>query len=196
MKKYLVLFIVLLMALSVNAGAVRAQSERDEARAQMKERIETMRTEAKQKMKDLRAKIKEEKDAAKAEIKELRITGRERALVRFDVIVARINNLRNKIDARILKLGAKGLDTAEAKGFLATADAKLGDTKAKIAEMNTLLSASIDELSKENKTKLVTLAQDTQKLIREAHLALGDAVKSLKDAAKKKVGELRQTLAE
>src|SRR3989344_6158794 len=103
MKKYLVLFIVLLMALSVNAGAVRAQSERDEARAQMKERIETMRTEAKQKMKDLRAKIKEEKDAAKAEIKELRITGRERALVRFDVIVARINNLRNKIDTPTLK---------------------------------------------------------------------------------------------
>jgi len=196
MKKYLILFVVLLMALSVNVRAVRAQGERNEVRAQMKERVEAMRMEAKQKMDALRVQIKGEKDAAKARIKELRITGREQALTRFDTAVERINNLKNKVDAYILTLEAKGLDTAEAKSFLATANAKLNDATAKIAEMNALLSASIDELSKENRTKLVTLAQDTQKLIREAHLALGDAVKSLKDAVRKKVEELRQTPAE
>jgi uncharacterized phage infection (PIP) family protein YhgE len=189
MKKYLILFIVLLMALSVNVGTVRAQGERNETRAQMKERVEAMRMEAKQKMNALRVQIKGEKDAAQAKIKELRITGREQALTRFDTAVERINNLRNKVDAYILTLEAKGLDTAEAKSFLTTANAKLNDATAKIAEMNALLSASINQLSKEDKTNLVTLAQDTQKLVREAHLALVDAVKSLKDIVKKKVTE-------
>ena len=74
-----------------------------------------------------------------------------------------------------------------AEDLVAEAEIKLSDAQIKITEANTLLSLSIDKLTAENKATLVTLARDTQNLIKEAHKALRDAIKSLKDAVKLKI---------
>ena len=149
--------------------------------------IKTRREEVKQNMKDLRDKIKEEKDTVRAKIKELRITGREKALERFDAAVERINGLKVRVDAQITKLEARGVDVINAENFVATAEIKLSDAKTKIVEANALLALSIDELGAENRTKLATLAKEVQSLIKEAHRALNDAIKSLKEAMRAKI---------
>ena len=59
---------------------------------------------------------------------------------------------------------------------------KVDQIKIKITEMNALLAGSTNQLSAENKTKLRTLATETQALIKETHKTLGDAVKSLREA--------------
>lgn len=167
------------------------QRKREEIRTQVQEKraeiqteIETTREMAKQKMEDLRAQVKEEKNALTSRVKEERIVGREKALERFDGAIFRVNNLKERVNEHIAKLEAKGVDVTEAINFVAIAESKLGDAQVKIVEANNLLSLSIEKLTKENKTQLVTLMKDTQSLIKEAHRALIDAVKSLKESVK------------
>jgi len=86
------------------------------------------------------------------------------------------------VNDQINKLNSQNIDTTEAKTLIATADTDLAEARAKTAEANAILTTSISQLSKDNKAKLQTLAQDTQTLIKEAHQSLSDAVKSLKNS--------------
>ncbi|KKR43282.1 MAG: hypothetical protein UT78_C0005G0006 [Candidatus Nomurabacteria bacterium GW2011_GWF2_40_12] len=205
MKKYISLFVVLSMMLVVSTGVARAENDnngarlgelklkaevkgdRDEVRAEMRLQIETTREEAKQKMETLRERVKEETDKVKARVKEMRIVGREKALERFDNAVERISEWQIKVEAKIAELEAKGVAVATAKDFLATSETKLTAAENKIVEINAVLAVSIDELTAENKTKLRTLAEETQTLVVEAHKALRDAIKSLKDEVRIKI---------
>lgn len=203
MKKYLGFLAILLMAFSIGATSVMAvegTSERDnlkEKRESVKKEIEakretwkkefeTKREEAKAKFEALREGLKAEKDAAKAKLKEFRLTGREKALERFDAAIGRMTSLKEKVDAQNEKLEAKGIDTSSAEALSAQAGTKLDEAEAKVTAATTLLGTSIEKLTEENKTELRTLAQETQTLIREAQTFLKEAVKSLKDAVKAK----------
>src|SRR3989344_3182836 len=145
------------------------KKEMEVKREKMKEEIQVVREETKQKIEDLRAKNKEEKDVAKAKIKEERVVG------------------------NIAKFEAKGVNVTEAKSFIIIIETKLTGVKTKITEANALLSVSIDELTKEDKIKLRTLAQDAQTLMKEAHQAINNAIKSLKESVKLKREEVRDT---
>ncbi len=182
MKKYLSLLVVLLMVFTINASLSRA--EEDSATGDLR----VQREEAKKKMEAMRATLKTEKDAAKAKIAETRIEGREKALERFDGAVLRMKNLKDRVNAEITKLTAKGVNVTVAKALVVTAETKLAAATVKIAEANALLALSTEKLSKENKTKLMTLAKETQSLIKEAHEALNDAIKSLKTETRIKLG--------
>jgi hypothetical protein len=150
---------------------------------------DALREAAKQKLENLREAIKSEKDAAKAKIKEDRINMRINALARFDAAVTRISNLEARVNTEIATLEAKGVDVSGAKTLVATADSNLNTARAKITEINSILSVSINELTAANKTQLVALAKDTQNIIKQAHQALRDAVKLLKDALKATMDE-------
>ncbi len=160
---------------------------RAKAEASLKTNIKTMRAEAKVKMDVLKENIKNEKDSAKAKIKELRISVRENAVKKFDIVVKRISDLDDKVKAQITKLGAKGVDVTNATSLEATVGLKLADIKVKITDATTLLSTSINELTPDQKTALKTLTKDIQTLLNDAHTALNSAVKSLKDATKTKM---------
>ena len=210
MKKYLSLFFVLALAIITNLSIVNAEdvpaptgtdadtpatlrTDTKEARMKALEalrierekidaKIKALRSETKEKIGNLREQIKSEKDAAKAKIKESRIIGRENALKKFDALILRINNLKDKVNAQITKSKTNGVDVATAEGLVATAETKLVDAKAKIAEVSTLLSGSANELTKENKNTLKTLMKEIETLTKDAYRALNDAIKSLKEA--------------
>lgn len=160
-------------------------------REEIKNQIEATREEAKTKMEALRENIKNEKDSVKAKIKENRIVGREKAMERFDGAVARVNSLKERINTQIAKFETKGLDVTEAKATVATVDTNLDNAKTKIAEINTILAASVDQLSPENKTKISTLTQEIQALLVESQKSLKSAVKSLRDSMKSVLGDIK-----
>jgi hypothetical protein len=163
------------------------QSAFEVAKEELRSKIEALRQEAKTKMEALKASIKNEKDAAKAKIKEARIASREKVLVRFDEVVKNLTDLEVRVNTKIAALEAKGVDTTAAKASIATADAKLLEIKTKIADANTLLAKSINQLTVADKATLKTLVMDTQTLVKDARQALRDAVKSLKDSVKVKL---------
>ncbi|MCX6752654.1 MAG: hypothetical protein NTZ87_04135 [Candidatus Nomurabacteria bacterium] len=185
MKKYLILFVVFAAVFTIGMKTVKAENSITPDVATIKQtvqaEIKATRDEAKQKIEDLKTKIKNEKDVAKAKVAELRITGRENALQRFDEAVARIDDLKDKINVQIDRFSSKGMDTTDAKDFVATAETKLTDAKTKTGEAGVLLSASVSKLTADDKTKLKTLAEDIQTLIDDSHDALNNAIKSLKD---------------
>lgn len=185
MKKYLSLFVVIAIMFVANVQITRASNEQGQGEITMERK--TVQNQVRENFDKLRINIKNEKDAVMARNQEMRIVGREKALERFDTAVERINNLKDKINTRIANLEAKGVVVEGAKNFIATVETKLNVIDTKIIEINTILSASINELTLENKTQLRTLAQDTQTLIKEAHQALNDAIKSLKDNLKVKL---------
>lgn len=233
MKKYLSLFIVLVMIFTIsfqaaqaetipatNAGAsvnanlsaearLKAQADlkakRDAMMADLKgkraevkteiqtqreamrTKIQAMRMDAKTRMSAWRESFKTEKDAARVKIKEARLNLREMALKRFDAAMARMTGLKGRINTHISNLEVKGVNVDDAKKFMATAETKLDAADAKTAEINALLAVSIDELGADNKAKLKTLAGEIQTLIKDAHLAMISAVKSLKDSVKIKM---------
>lgn len=208
MKKYLFLTAILVLGL---VGVVQAQAEDGDRnkperplmqilgqggmteelkadRAEVLEQMRVAREEAKAKFEALRERIKEERDAAKAKIKELRLEVRGKFLERFDGAVARMEALEERVNAAIVRLGEKGIDTEDAEAFMVTADEKLEEAKEKITELNELLAKSIDQLTAEDKTSLRTLAQETQALLRETHEAIKSAVKSLREEVQEAMG--------
>ncbi len=156
--------------------AEAAREALKEKREALKLKAEKLREEAKTKMENLKAKIK---DAAGLK----RYEGRENALHRFDEQVEKVMKLRDRVNGKISEFEAKGLEVSEAKTHVATADVKLEEAKTKIAEMNSLLGTSANELTAENKTKLSGLAKDAGKLLKEAYQELNMAVKILKTAS-------------
>lgn len=149
-------------------------------RENIKNQIEVTREEAKKKMEALKNQIKGEKDKAKAEMKQKRIEVREKALQKFDEAITRIKELEDKINSKIATFEAKGVETAEAKASIAIAETKLSEASVKIVEINALLALSTDQLTSEQKATLKTLTEETRVLLKEAHNALVEAVKSLR----------------
>lgn len=158
----------------------------------IKEGIKQLREEAKSKMEALKEKIKEEKNKSKAKIKEERISGREQALERFDEAVKRMDDLKAKVIDQVAKMEAKNtIIPKEVKDLSILTESKLTAAKAKIVEVNNILASSINELSKENKTKLVTLSQEIQTLIKEAHQTLNDEIIGLRQILKIKTEAIK-----
>lgn len=167
-------------------------------REQIKAEIEKIREEAKQKIEALREKIRSEKNKIKAKISEARIIGREQALQRFDFAIEKLNALKDNVKAKITKLEAQGINVEKAKEQVVIAETKVVEAKIKVAEASTLLSASVNELTKENKAKLKKLTQETQALIKDAHQALNEAIKFLKSEIKNRIEttKLKKALVE
>ena len=166
----------------ISGVTVEEQAKLDKFTAEIK----TKRDEAQQNLDALKTNIKKDKNKVQANIKEIRLTAREKALENFDTSITRISDLENKVNAQIIKLETKGVVTTDAKTFLATAETETTEAKSKIAEIDTLLTTSINELTAENKAKLKILSQDTQTLIQKAHQAINSTIESLKDATKVK----------
>ncbi|MDP9249520.1 MAG: hypothetical protein M3M85_03380 [bacterium] len=209
MKKYLSFFAVLAMLLLVGAPAVSAvdgesdavenkkkgeevRKEWQNTREALKKGIEVRKEEAKKKIEALREGLKTEKDALVKKVKEARISGREKALERFDAAVTKMTALKDRVSAQVTKLEAKEIDTEEAGASLVIAETKLSEAKSKIADATALLGVSLDQLTAEEKTKLRTLAQEIQSLLKETRTSLGDAIKSLKEAVKTKIEAAKQ----
>ncbi|KKP75488.1 MAG: hypothetical protein UR72_C0005G0005 [Parcubacteria group bacterium GW2011_GWC1_35_21] len=150
-----------------------------------REALGAKREEVKEEIEKKREEIKLKREEIKTEIEIKREELKQKMRV-FDNVIARLNLLKEKVSAQIIKLEAKGVDTIEAESLTAEAETKLDAAKAKIIEINALLAVSTNEISAENKTKLKTLRDETQVLIKDARNALKDAIKSLRDAVKAK----------
>jgi len=169
--------------LDTNSAKNTIQAEKDKIRSS----VEQIRTEAKQNIENLKLKIQTGKNKVKMQTAIERITGREDVLQKFDTAIEKLSTLKDNINTKITKLEAQDLNTDTAKAEVAIADEKITEAKGKMADMSTLLSTSANELSKDDKTTLKQLAEDVQNLVKDAHLALNEAVSSLKDELQNKI---------
>ncbi len=142
--------------------------------------IDKTRSEAKQKIESLKANVGKIKNKAKAVTAQARILGREDALQRFDLAIAKVTDLSEKISAQTSKMEAKGQNVVTAKDQIASAQEKILTAQEKIAAASSLLAQSTDELTKDTKEQLKQLTEDAQSSIKDAHQTLSLTVQYLK----------------
>ncbi len=160
-----------------------AQTEKEQAQSE----ITKVRNEAQQKMKAFKTKIQAGKNKIKAQAGVARIADREDALAKFDDAIAKLNTLKDNVNIKIGTLEASGMDVTNAKAQIAITVEKIAEAQAKVADTSTLLSGSLNELSKDNQAQLKQLVEDIQTLVKDAHLALNQAVGNLKEQMQNKI---------
>ena len=173
-----------LQTLQGDQGAKKEEikQELEIEREKVSKDLEAERADLKIKMDALKASIKNEKNATKAKAKEDIISGREKALERFDKIVSNMSDLKDRINTQITYFKTKNIDTSGAEAFIATAETKLNDIKAKIVIVYSLFSNSLNELGTADKTTLQNTTKDIQDIVSEVRDILNNAVQSLKDS--------------
>jgi|GEM_PF-2371819 len=164
------------------------QTTISDLKAQMetiKSKINDLRQVAIQKMNALKIKVQTQVNKVKAKTQGDIITGREEALGRFDTAIQRVEDLKIKVENQVTKIESQGTTiTDDIKGLSVTAESKLNDARAKVVEINTILAKSTNQLSKDDKTKLTTLTNDTQTLIKDAQGTLNNEVVAIKKLLK------------
>ena len=147
----------------------------------VKEEVQVLREEAIEKLQDLKEKVKNEKDKVKAKVKEEILLGREQALERFDKAIERVENLKVKVEKQTVKMEARGIVIKDdLKNLSLQAESKLNEARAKMVEINDLLAKSTNQLSKEDKAKVVALTKEAQQLIKDAQKMLNEEIFELR----------------
>lgn len=118
---------------------------------------------------------------------------------RFQATIDRLNNIISRMETRITKIKAEGGDTAKAETAIANAKKLIGDAEKSMVDLkNSVISAGLVESTasttdKELKDTLATLrkkANNTQKILVQAHLSLVKSIGFLKGL---KVGQASTT---
>ncbi|MEI7810185.1 MAG: hypothetical protein WCI41_01355 [bacterium] len=152
-----------------------------------KDEIKSIRETAKQKMSDLKVKMQLLKDKNKLKIQQDTIAKREQILEKIDNAIMKVDGLKDKVAAEVLKLGLKGVVIPDStKDLSSQAESKLTQANGNVAEINTILSNSTSELSKDDKITVASLISDTQALIKDSQQALNDEISILKQALAEK----------
>ena len=154
----------------------------------LRARVEAVREELKElregtieKMQELKEKIKAEKNKAKAKIKEEIVLGREQALERFDTAIKKVEESKERVEKQVIKMESQGIVIKdEIKNLSINAESKLNEARGKVVEINSILAKSLNQLSKEDKTKINTLTKETQQTIKDAQKMLNEEVFELR----------------
>jgi hypothetical protein len=155
-----------------------------DARNDMKDKMTALKDEAKAKIEALKAKVSLEKDAAKKKLLEARVESRTKVFDRFTSVASSLEKTQTSINLQISRAEAKGIDVSAAKAKMGEVDMHLKTAAQSMADASAILSASTNELSLSDKTKLADLATKIKTEFDAARTGGSDAIKLLKDALK------------
>lgn len=144
--------------------------------------VKFTREDALRRFQELRDSLIGEEDEDKVKTIEERITGREKALERFNTVIEKAESQKEKVEALIIKFKTKGVEVEKAISLVAEAQTKIELAEENNLTAHDLLSASAEELTEEAKKELQTLSKDIQAAIKIAQAKLNDAAKALRDA--------------
>ena len=162
----------------------------------------------KQEIRDIQEKMREKASSSRAETKDLREEKREIAsstraetrkarltrvrntienhakniIAKFEAAIERITKLTNRIESRITKLDAEGVDTSKAKVLVAEAKVKTETAKQSLRTLGADITNALDEAEnrKDLSSKIRTAIETVQNNIKSAHQNLVEAITSLK----------------
>lgn len=166
--------------------------------AEKRENAQEKRVEREEKRGEVHENVKERRDEARQKIEERRSEILKRVahqmIGRIKAAIERLVKLADRIDSRIVKLKAKGVDTGVAEANIAIARTKIAEAR---TEVNVAEEAVVGAIAQAGMIVQDTTPVDAGKPIREAldvarkavfvaHKAIVDAVVSLKASVKVK----------
>lgn len=107
-----------------------------------------------------------------------------RILDRFLVALDRFENLVERAESRIEKFAERGVDTSEPEAHIETAREALDEARTEITDIQErLLSSDVSENPRNFFQGIGTVVRDAVDSLREAHRAVLDAVRAMRDIA-------------
>jgi len=184
MKRNVFFMFSLFVMLVLGAGTLSAQTNRPEVtpvRAGSEERT--------QEREERREEIQNQTEEKRAQIEERRMANLEKAwsnyansmIRRFDLAIAWLETMEERINSRIEKLKEGGVDTTETEAFMASADSAIESAKEAVSDLKDAM-----ELALESETPAIeirsarALVEEARLAIKSAHSEMVKAVRSLK----------------
>lgn len=207
MKNYKKLAVLALVLITLPLGAYATENESDDSsgrkpeqvrlqieerkaefekkRAEMEEKRNLIKASFEEKREAIKNGIEERKEAVNEKVKERLGKFVENLVERFTAAQERLGELASRIDSRLAKMEAEGIDVSTQKTALASAKVLIDDLSVSIAQIQTM---STDVLSGDTRAlypELKDAVEATKSEIKTAHQALVDIVVSLKGMSKK-----------
>lgn len=189
MQKTLITLGIISLALLPLASS--AQDTSTSTRPNREEKRETIRDQVEAKKEAVQNQMEERRSNALDKIKERVSDLMAKVIKRFEAAVERLEKLSDRIESRIKKMEAGGIDVIKAKELLATANLKIEVAKASVAGITLPLTntvsgtSSTTALVKEKYSLLRTQIAEAKEDIKAAHAALVDVIRNLKPGANK-----------
>ena len=158
-----------------------------EKKENIKERIASSTEEMRNKMEERKNQAEKRKDEMRDKIRERISNFMDNMIKRYNAAIGRLDKLATRIDSRIKKLEAEGIDETVSKDLLVTAKAKIEIAKisvSTIANVASTTTASTTDL-KTSFPGLKSALEKAKKDIMAAHRALIDVVKNIKPGRNK-----------
>lgn len=170
-----------------------------EVRRQIEERkveFEKKRVEMQEKRELIKANFEEKKEAIKNGIEQRREAVNEKVkerlekfinilIERFTAAQERLAELASRIESRLAKMEADGLDVSAQKTALASAKVLIGDLTQSISEIETMSTEVLTGETRALYPELKEAVEATKSEIKTAHQALVDIIVSLKGMSQK-----------
>ena len=192
MKKYVGLFVVLLMTFAI-ATVARAEDAVGETpsrpgvewREEMKTRREAFLDSLKKNRETFLTELKSRKEewkTARTETKRMFCEKAEEIMTRrFETVIAQLERFQAKVSDIIDKLEADGKNTTLAKEALDLSESKLADAKGKLAETKSLVPDDCSDMTPELFGKIKLGIREAKDLLKESREALHRAIQEIKN---------------
>ena len=153
-------------------------------REELQQTRNTIKDEVKKEKENLKNSVENRRNEAVIKIRERLDKFNQNLIERFDASIDRLEKIANRLDSRIAKIKARNIDTTSTDKLMVIARNKIETAKIAVTNIasttaNTNFGTTTAEL-KGNFNNLKTEIENTKKTIKEAQIALLDAVKSLR----------------
>lgn len=160
-----------------------AKLAREEFRAELEARREAFRAELETKREAFKAELEAKKEAFKAASAEEQSQWRGRAQLmvgnRFEMAIRNLERIQGRV-AAIIEGMDEGEDTSAAEEALALSESKLAEAVEKIDAIKLIVDGVEDKITVEEFEDIKLLAREAKDLLKEARLALVQAIKEIK----------------
>lgn len=181
---------------------LKAKAELDARKKELEQKRETIRTEIEKRKEELKTEINEKKDSIKNEVEKKRENAinqiKERlakfvanTIERYEAAIERLEKLAQRIDSRIAKFEAEGVNVTKAKELMVVAKLKIETAKTSVSginlqsELTASSTATTTVMIKKDFEGLRVQLEKAKTDIKAAHAALVDVVKNLKPGRNK-----------
>lgn len=159
------------------------QQKKDEFR----EKKEGIKGEIEARKEEIKAKVEERREAVAEKVKERLDKFMQNVIERFSAAQDRLEELANRIDSRLQKMEAEGVNVSSQKTKLAEAKAKIAALGTSIATLETKSKEVVSGDTRALYPELKTSVEGVKAEIKAAHASLVDIVESMKGMSGKKV---------
>lgn len=177
----------------------KIQEERSSLKAEMDQKKEDIKNEVEQKKADIKNQMEERRTSAVEAVKDRLNKFIDNVVERFDAAIERLSKIADRLDSRMTKMEADGIDVSKAKDLMSVARIKIETAKTSISEISLqtqIVASSTATTTAEVKASFDGIRSSIEKAkndVKAVRAALSDVISNLKPGLNKQATSTNAT---